>query len=138
MIPFNVTIPESERDPGLKEKLKAELPGILRWAVEGCLGWQKSGLGVPNEVKAATESYRAEMDNTAEFLKDCCVQEPSAKVRSSELFETYGAWCKETGEESLDPKTFSKRLIEKGFIRKRSTGGHYFLHGIGLVTAAAA
>jgi putative DNA primase/helicase len=39
LIPFTVTIPEPERDKGLEEKLRAELPGILRWAVEGCLAW---------------------------------------------------------------------------------------------------
>jgi putative DNA primase/helicase len=29
LIPFNVTVPETERDPLITEKLKAEWPGIL-------------------------------------------------------------------------------------------------------------
>ena len=28
-------------DQELKEKLKAEYPAILRWAIDGCLDWQK-------------------------------------------------------------------------------------------------
>ncbi len=40
-VPFDVTIPKGERDPALLAKLRDELPGILRWAVEGCLLWQR-------------------------------------------------------------------------------------------------
>jgi putative DNA primase/helicase len=37
LIPFNVTIPDDEVDHDLPQKLMAELPGILNWAIEGCL-----------------------------------------------------------------------------------------------------
>ena len=43
-IPFVRTIPEAERDKHLIDKLVAELPGILNWAIQGCLTWQKVGL----------------------------------------------------------------------------------------------
>jgi putative DNA primase/helicase len=39
-IPFAVQIPKAERDKRLDERLRAELPGILAWAVRGCLEWQ--------------------------------------------------------------------------------------------------
>ena len=35
----------NKRDSNLREKLEAELSGILAWAVRGCLEWQKAGLG---------------------------------------------------------------------------------------------
>ena len=34
-------------DKLLPEKLKAEWPGILRWMIDGCLEWQRDGLGTP-------------------------------------------------------------------------------------------
>ncbi len=37
LIPFNVTIPKDERDPDLPEKLQAEWPGILAWAIDGAV-----------------------------------------------------------------------------------------------------
>lgn len=40
LVPFAVTIPEADRDRDLPEKLREELPGILAWAVRGCLDWQ--------------------------------------------------------------------------------------------------
>jgi putative DNA primase/helicase len=37
LIPFEVTIPDKEKDPDFPDKLREELPGILNWAIEGCL-----------------------------------------------------------------------------------------------------
>ena len=51
LVPFVVTVPEADRDPRLTEKLKAEAVGILRWAVEGCLEWQRRGLDPPPAVR---------------------------------------------------------------------------------------
>ena len=45
----------------LADKLKAGLPEIMAWAVKGCLEWQRQGLGIPEEVKTATEVYRGVM-----------------------------------------------------------------------------
>lgn len=45
LIPFNVTIPPEERDKNLLNKLRREMPGILNWAVMGCMDWQKKRPG---------------------------------------------------------------------------------------------
>lgn len=62
MIPFLVTIPADERDPGLADKLKAERPGILQWMIDGCLDWQERGLAPPEAVTKATDAYFAGED----------------------------------------------------------------------------
>lgn len=53
---FGVTIPPEQRDPHLTEKLKAEAPGILRWAIEGCAAWRAGGLAAPEVVSKATRN----------------------------------------------------------------------------------
>jgi putative DNA primase/helicase len=58
LVPFGVSIPDDEQDRKLGEKLRDGLPGILKWALEGCLAWQSSGLGQPDEVREATAAYR--------------------------------------------------------------------------------
>ena len=60
LIQFPVTIPVAERDPHLSEKLKAELPGILNWALEGYRAWKVQKLNPPKQVLNATEEYRQE------------------------------------------------------------------------------
>ena len=37
LVPWVITVPPAERDRKFPEKLRAELPGILAWAVWGCL-----------------------------------------------------------------------------------------------------
>ena len=43
-------------------------PGILNWAIAGCLAWQQVGLAPPAKVQAATESYRKEQDVIGQFI----------------------------------------------------------------------
>src|SRR5262249_42075498 len=49
-------------DPRLREKLKAEAPGILRWAVDGCMKYLRDGLPVPACVSLATKEYQTDSD----------------------------------------------------------------------------
>ncbi len=135
LIPFNVRIPEGERDQHLPEKLKAELPGILQWAIEGCLEWQRSGLGVPEEVRSATESYRKEMDILASFLGECCILKANCRVGALVLHKAYVEWCEANDEKAEKIKSFTNRLKECGFNSRRTgKNGSVEWHGIGLRT----
>ena len=72
LIPFKVTIPEAEMDLALGEKLKKEWPGILAWAVKGCLGWQAMGLKPSASVLQATADYLEAEDSCALWLEESC------------------------------------------------------------------
>ncbi|MFN3763256.1 MAG: phage/plasmid primase, P4 family, partial [Anaerolineae bacterium] len=133
LIPFTVTIPEAEQDKHLVEKLKRELPGILAWAVRGCLEWQTSGLGVPEEVRSATEAYRAEMDVIGAFIADRCILSAGARVKAGDLYEAYRKWCEENKEEPLNKIAFGLRLAERGLVSERDMHARYW-RGIGLLT----
>ncbi|MDY6986956.1 MAG: phage/plasmid primase, P4 family [Thermodesulfobacteriota bacterium] len=133
LIPFTVTIPEDEQDKELPTKLKEELPGILAWAVEGCLQWQKDGLKCPADVKAATEQYKDEMDLLRGFLDDKCLLDENLKARARDLYGAYKEWCETNGEDPVAQRTFGMKLSERGLTRKRWGGAHYWF-GIGLVT----
>jgi putative DNA primase/helicase len=57
LIPFNVTIPEDERDKDLPVSLEAEWPAIFRWMVNGCAAWMKEGLNPPKAVRIGVFSH---------------------------------------------------------------------------------
>jgi putative DNA primase/helicase len=120
LIPFTVTIPEDERDPNLLETLRAELPGILAWAVAGCLDYLQHGLGAPEAVTAATAGYRADMDVIGTFLDECCVLGTHARAKAVDLYQTYITWADAAGErDRLTKKDFGQRLAERGFAKER-------------------
>ncbi len=132
LIPFNVTISEEKRilKAKLMEMFSKELPGILTWAVQGCLEWQRNGLQTPEEVKVATNGYREDMDGIGVFLKDCCVLASEVRTKSGDLYETYRKWCVDNGEFTIGNRQFGRRLSEKGFQNQQSNGNWW--KGIGL------
>ena len=115
LIPFGVTIPQDERDPNLSAKLRAEMPGILAWAVRGCLEWQASGLNPPSAVKNATAEYRAEQDTFGRFLSDHCVLAPQASTPAKALRDAYENFMRERGDHvTLNSNQFAERLKQAG------------------------
>jgi putative DNA primase/helicase len=134
LIPFDVTIPENERDPHLIDKLQAELPGILAWCVRGCMAWQRQGLGMPERVRAATNAYQAEMDLVAQFLEENCVLNSLATVTAGVLYAEYRTWCEQAGENPRSQRWLSGRLKERGITTdSRDTYGRALYRGLGLI-----
>lgn len=132
LIPFMVTIPENERDPDLKNKLFQELHGILAWAVQGCLDWQKNGLKPPTVVQLATEQYKTESDTFSAFLSECTIKKEDARTQAGKLYLAYQTWCKENGEKPLGGNRFGGQLVEHGF-KKHQAMGRFYYNGIGLL-----
>lgn len=126
LVPFTVTIPPKDRDTTLPEKLQAELPGILAWAVRGCRDWQNEGLGEPEEVTKATEMYRKDMDVLGQFIEDCCLTgDTRYQVKASELYEAYKRWCDQSGEPITKRQDWGTALTERGCERYTNNGTWY-------------
>jgi putative DNA primase/helicase len=123
LVPWLVTIAENEQDKTLAEKLMAEAPGILGWAVRGCTDWLRDGLGEPDAVRRATKTYREENDALGEFFRLQVVFAPEATVTRKELRERYEAFCKECGEQPFGAKRFAGRLRERGVAERKVRTG---------------
>jgi len=118
LIPWAITIPDNEQDKDLLTKLKDEWPGILAWAVQGCLLWQSDGLAAPDEVMAATASYRKEQDILSDFLESCVIVGKGRTITVKTLYATYAKFCDDNGDtvkERLGKKKFNTRIEDKGF-----------------------
>ena len=115
LIPFEVYFSEEKRDKDLLEKLIAEAPGILNWAIEGCLVWQGVGLYpvTAGKIKDATNDYRTEMDLIGEFINEKCIQKDDISVSKQFIYNTYIEWCRESGIQYPESKIrFGRRLKE--------------------------
>ncbi len=132
LVPFNQVIPAEQRDPGLAEALRTEWGGILEWAIEGCLEWQRIGLAPPQSVLTATADYLVAEDILGSWLADACIVHVSERELVGRLYESYRRWAERAGERPLSSKRFSQALEERGFSRGRITGGERVFDGLGL------
>jgi putative DNA primase/helicase len=115
LIPFLATIPPEERDLDLPEKLKAEYPGILKWAIEGCLEWQRIGLDPPPVVRAATDEYIRSQNVVNNWIEERCDTGYGLSAMSSALYGDFKEWSHQVGEDSLKQADFNKALEELRF-----------------------
>jgi putative DNA primase/helicase len=120
VLPFDVVIPEAERDPGLPEKLRAEWPGILAWAVQGCVAWLKDGFIKCSKVKGASKAWQVAADHLGRFLAEECAVDTIGSVQALQLYDHYLSWCRAQGEKSLTATQFKTQLIAKGHIWKKT------------------
>jgi len=129
-----VVIPDAEQDKTLPAQLKAELPGILAWAVRGCLAWQQEGLNPPPEaVIVATREYKEEQDLISAFITESCLVRPGLTTPSSDLYLEYAKWCEKNGEKAVNQTIFGNKLTEKGYRKDRSSvTGKVIRYGLGL------
>jgi putative DNA primase/helicase len=122
LVPFTVIISDEEQDKRLLEKLQAEAPAILRWLITGCLEWQRIGLGLPDDVRAATDEYRRAEDLFGSFVAECCVVGDHVHVSSTELLDAYKSY---SGDKSVTSRRLRQQLIDHGLHSARITAGDH-------------
>jgi putative DNA primase/helicase len=127
LIPFTVTIPREERDSDLPEKLKAELPGIMAWAIDGCVAWQRQGLNPPEAVTAATDAYLESEDGVSAWIEECCIRDPNGFATNTELFTSWNAWATKHGEFVGTTRKLNSALESKGFETGRNKKARGFV-----------
>ena len=71
VVPWLERFEGAEKNPNLDDELRKELPGILNWAIKGCLRWQDDGLdNMRTTVRQATDEYHESEDVLARFMAD--------------------------------------------------------------------
>jgi putative DNA primase/helicase len=131
LVPFNVIILETERDLQLADKLRAEWPGILQWAIEGCIAWYRDGLNPPAAVRDATAAYLATEDHVARWIEDCCRLGDREVAKTQALYKSYCTWCEANNEKPLSSKEFWPELDRKGYAVEHTVYGN-IRRGVGL------
>jgi putative DNA primase/helicase len=121
---FNRTFAKHEQDPLLKDKLKAELPGILNLALSAYARALKEGFTDPPSSLSAKEDWRLEADQVAQFLEDSCKRDEQQSERSNVLFVAYKEWAVTQGvSRTLTHRSFRQRLTTLGFGQGRDKYG---------------
>jgi putative DNA primase/helicase len=133
LVPWTETIGPDECDPTLPEKLQAEGPGILLWALRGCLAWQREGLNPPTVVLAATAALHAEADLVGRFVKACCRVLPEASIGATPLYEAFQRWCRDEGRTAPTQTAFGLTIKSKIPITEKRGAKCRMYVGVGLM-----
>ena len=120
IVPFTVTIPEEERDRNLQAALHAEYPQILKWAIEGCYAWRNGGLGAPEVIRNATETYLKSNDTLGAWLEDHC--ELDGWDDGKKLYNDFALWCEDQGETVWKRRGWSDAMLNRGFENAKKFG----------------
>ncbi|TAN14110.1 MAG: DNA primase [Chitinophagaceae bacterium] len=118
IIPFDVTIPESEQDKDLHNKIIGnELAGVFNWVLAGLqrLLTQKH-FSQCDAAMRALERYRIESNNVLSFLNDCEYKKsPERWITIKDLYPKYRAFCGEGNGQPFKKSNFIKQLRALGY-----------------------
>ena len=133
LVPFTVTI--EHPDPKLVEKLQEEWPGILQWAITGCLAWQREGLNPPAAVRNATDAYLGDEDSVARWIEDCCIiGDCNLWAASGALWNSWKPWAEVHNERVGSQRGLGDALDSHGYQRGKNQDVRGY-HGIALKPA---
>jgi len=136
LVPFDVQIPPERRDPHLADRIIGnEGPGVLNWMLAGLADYLANGLQVPERVKVATASYRAESDTVAAFLAESGLEfGTDLSIPTADLLALHGDWWRATGGTGPEAAHYQKvvqALKERGAVSKQTRSRGRFWQGVG-------
>lgn len=121
ILTFNRTFAKEEQDPQLKDKLIAELPGILNLCLAAYAQALQRGFTRPASSEAAKNEWRLETDQVAQFVDDACTREADSREKSSDVFKQYKDWAALNGiKHAVTHKTLRDRLTQLGFGKQKT------------------
>lgn len=129
VIPFYTSIPSSEVDPALCNKLRDEYPGILNWMISGARRYVNNGYkftrceavnNVLLEYKKLTSPPLNFMlssgwtTSPASYLKD-----PDKRITPHALYKEYLDFCEKTNIAVVSEYMFVKAVMKAGYKKDR-------------------
>lgn len=132
VVPFDIVIPEGERDGRLPEKLAEPhvLAAVLAWCHRGYLDYTTRGLDPPDAVKVRTAAYRAESDAVGRFTAEAVEFGRACSCTAAELYDAYTKWCLSEGEEATYKKReFGQEMARRNF-KSQKIGGVMIYRGL--------
>jgi len=115
LVPFPETVPEGDRDKFLDEKLQAELPGILNWAIEGLQRLLGNGGFTGDRSPARTrETWSKWGDSVSRFAK-YAITDGEDNISKSEMYSAFLEFCRQESIPSDTQHKMTRELKQEGF-----------------------
>ena len=126
LVPFDVRLEAADVNPSVKQRLVDggdEQRAVLAWVISGAVAYYKSGLEVPDAIRRASDAFRADSDELAEFLDTRCLREDANRVRVRDLHQAHSTWREDEHEKPLTSRALKDALTDRGYVQKRDASG---------------
>lgn len=139
LIPFNRSFTDEDKDVDLLDKLKAELPGILNFALDGLHNLRLRGrFAESGAVTEAIEEYRKESNPVVQWLDErtqptytpgtplSTLANAYYTTSGGALFADYQAWALQNGRQPMNKTNFGRELKRLKVPKKPLTAGNFY------------
>ncbi|MFJ1672391.1 phage/plasmid primase, P4 family [Streptomyces bottropensis] len=101
-----------KEDPTLIDRLTAEMPGILNWALEGLARLQRTGrITQPASSRDAVTTMRDTASPTSAFVRERCTTGPVCTVPVDALWTVWREWAEDNGVRPGTKQVFGRNLL---------------------------
>lgn len=126
-----------KEDTALTDKLLLELPGILRWSIDGWRRLRERGHLVQPSASAGLIRVIEDLGSTVTaWVRDLCEVGPPFKVLKTEAYASYRGWCLMNNHPAVAGQQFGVDLLAAGYYSSRPrVDGRHVPHYVGLQLA---
>lgn len=135
VIPFDVTIPEADRDPQLGARLRDATDAILTWAVAGLADYQQGGMAPPEAVRVATADYQKRSDALTRFLEERCQRNRYSQTLVAGVWKAWEQWARDDGSGEMSKRELLDELAKRKFPTKAGNYNQKYVVGLMLYAA---
>ena len=127
VLDMNHTIPESEKDIMLKEKICKETDYAIHMGVAALkqLYADNHFCESRHSRECIEELYRS-ADSVKAFLDEKVCRQNGRKLKRSDIYKFYTEFCEENGRQAHGKSVFFRMMADKGYVIKRNSDGFYY------------
>ncbi|MEV3875289.1 phage/plasmid primase, P4 family [Streptomyces sp. NPDC049906] len=101
-----------KEDPTLTDRLTAEMPGILNWALEGLARLNRTGrITEPASTRDAVTTMRDTASPTSAFVRERCTTGAACSVPVDALWSVWREWAEDNGVKPGTKQVFGRNLL---------------------------
>jgi putative DNA primase/helicase len=124
---FPKALPPGAKDVDLKDKIRAEAPGIFVWALRGLKRLRERGdFLLPLSSQWALAEFEGAADTEGRFVAEVCDVGETFVVRPRDLHRAYKLWCKVTGHSPKNETNIANDWTRLGYARKTINGSRFW------------
>ncbi|MEV6124308.1 phage/plasmid primase, P4 family [Streptomyces sp. NPDC052077] len=101
-----------KEDPTLTDRLAAEMPGIINWALDGLARLQRTGrITEPASSREAVTTMQDTASPTSAFIRERCATGPACSVPVDALWSVWREWAEDNGVRPGTKQVFGRNLL---------------------------